>query len=144
MEGSHARDHGQAIRQNKAQFLRRTFATGCSMYIVYKICTSLLTSSPPPPPQKKIFLRCAKKIVSDNVGQMDFACGNSVLKLCNRQVKLFGEVKIIQKKFHQFLEDKTQFKGIPTLLTRCIIQFESEMKAMKIKLKGRGWFPEVT
>ena len=75
---------------------------------------------------------------------MDFACGNSVLKLCNRQVKLFGEEKIIQKKFHQFLEDKTQFKGIPTLLTRCIIQFESEMKAMKIKLKGRGWFPEVT
>ena len=28
--------------------------------------------------------------------------------------------------------------------TRCKIQFESDMKAMKIKLNGRSWFSQVT
>ena len=28
-----------------------------------------------------------------------------------------------------------------TLATRCDIQFDSGVKAMKIKLNGRGWFP---
>ena len=27
---------------------------------------------------------------------------------------------------------------------RCKIQFESDMKAMKIKLNGKSWFPQVT
>ena len=41
----------------------------------------------------------AKKIVSDNLGLVDFAIGlvNSVLKLPDRQVEIFGVFKLQKK-----------------------------------------------
>ena len=63
-------------------------------------------------PQELCF-QCAKKVVSDSPGLVDFATGlvNSVLNLPDRQVTFWGEVKL-QKNCNQYHSLKKKKLGV--------------------------------